>query len=83
MTDFVTYVSGVVYSLEPIRSADAYASATFVDVSEVEYTAVGKELRFNLIKHFTVAEGNSLTDITKDIVRGESTNVSWNITCNS
>ena len=69
MTDFVTYVSGVVYSLEPIRSADAYARATFVDVDDLKYTAVGKELRFNLIKPFVVAEGNSLHDIKKDIIR--------------
>ena len=83
MTDFVTYVSGVVYALEPIQYPDAYARATFVDVDEVSYSAEGKELRFNLIKPFTVAEGNTLNDITKDIVKGASTNVSWNITCNS
>ncbi len=74
-------VSGIVHSLEPIRSHVAYAHAVFGDnITQVSTSASGKELRFEVIGTQRVSKMATLDEVTEGLFTSDDNNVSWNIT---
>ena len=74
-------VSGIVHSLEPIRSHIAYARAVFGDnITQVRTSATGKELNFEVIGTQKVSKMATLDEMTEGLFTSDDNNVSWNIT---
>ena len=76
------FISGSVFSIDPVRSVKAYARATFADISSVNYWISpenDKEIRFSVIRPQTVSSLTTLDEVTEGIVIGDDTNVTWNV----
>ena len=72
-------VSGVLFSLEEVRSPRAYCNATFINPSDIHIIrAEGKAIYFRVITPVEVAETVSMKDIASSIVKGDS-NIIWNM----
>ncbi len=75
---YETKIAGVVYALDVIRDADAYARATFSDVSAVRYRAEGARLYFTVLG--SVSGNRTLSELTDGLIVGTDSNVTWDIT---
>jgi len=76
------FISGSVFSLDPVRSVTAYARATFADISSVTVWLSpenDKEIRFSVNRPQTVSSLTTLDEVTEGIVIGDDTNVVWNV----
>ena len=69
-------VSGKVHSLDPIRSPEYYARATFNTMDNLVVDSLGKVLMFEFTKPF---ETDSIDSLMNDIIT-ESSNVEWEFT---
>ena len=82
--EFMTYsvkVSGVVHSLDPIRSHTAYARAVFGDnLNQVRTSATGKQLMFEVIGSQQVSKMATLEEMTQGLFTSDDNNVTWDIT---
>lgn len=74
---YKTKLAGIVHALDPIRNADAYARATFSDLSVVRYRAEGKRLYFTVVG--TITGDMTLSELTDGLIVGNDTNVTWDI----
>ena len=76
------FIKGSVFSLDPIRSAKAYARATFINPGSVDVWVSSendKELCFSVKVPRTVSSLTTLDEVTDGIVIGDDTNVVWNL----
>lgn len=75
-------IRGRLHSLEPIRSAHAYANASFADGCHVTYEIDEqnpKVLLFTVKQHQTVPANATLREMTEGIMAGEDSNVTWEL----
>ena len=72
---FEVKVSGTVHALDDIRSAPAYARATFNDTKKLVAGADGKRLKFHYEDTFVV---ESISQLLIDLVT-DSSNVEWDL----
>ena len=71
-------VSGILFSLEPVRSPGRYVSATFINPSEVQILRCeGKQIHFRITKEIEVEDNVSMKEIANSII-SSSSNVLWN-----
>ena len=76
------FITGSVFSLDPVRSVTAYARATFTDLTSVDVWLSpenDKEVRFSVIRPQTVSSLTTLDEVTEGIIKGDDTNVVWNL----
>ena len=74
-------VSGIVHSLEPIRSHVAYARAVFGNnITQVRTSANGKELNFEVIGTQRVSKMTTLDEVTEGLFTSDDNNVEWFVT---
>ena len=72
-------VSGTIHSLDPIISPKGYARGTFTNPNDVSVEAVGKKLFFTCYTTHKMTPNDSIKDITDGILKGDDSNVEWNI----
>ena len=72
-------VSGTIHSLDPIISPKGYARACFNNPNEVSVAAEGKKLHFICYTSHKMIGKASISDITDGILKGDDSNVEWNI----
>ena len=69
--------SGVLFSLEDVRSPRAYCNATFLNPSDIHIIrAEGKAIYFRLLTDVEVEDTVSMKEIASSIVTGDS-NIIW------
>jgi len=76
------FITGSVFSIDPVRSVSAYARATFTDLSAIDVWLSpenNKEVRFSVIRPQTVSSLTTLDEVTEGIIKGDDTNVRWNV----
>ena len=80
---FKVFITGSVYSLDPVRNVNAYARATFADLDAVTYSVDpnnSKKIDFSVLNPQTFAGSPTLTEVTEGLIRGDdnNTNIVWN-----
>ena len=80
--NYVVTIRGYVYSIDPVRNVDAYARATFSDLSSIRYEidkTDSHKINFVVRRNQVLTDNNTITDITDGIVIGRDTNVTWSV----
>ena len=76
------FITGSVFSVDPVRSIGAYASRTFTDVEAVNYwmdSENPKEIHFSVIRPQFVEDNATFSDITDGLFIGDDRNVTWKL----
>ena len=76
------FISGSVFSVDPVRSVGAYAYKTFSDVEAVNYwldEENPKEIHFTVIRPQFVEDNATVADITDGLFLGDDRNVTWKL----
>ena len=76
------FISGSVYSVDPVRSVGAYAYKTFTDTEAVNYwldSENPKQIHFTVIRPQMVKDTATVSEITDGLFLGDDRNVTWNI----
>ena len=72
-------VSGVLFSLETVRSPGRYVQATFINPNEVQILkSEGNQIHFRITNDITVEDTVSMKEIANSII-SSSSNVIWNM----
>ena len=71
-------VSGILFSLEEVRSPGRYVQATFINPNEVQILkSEGKAIHFRITRDIEVEDTVPMKDIASSII-SSSSNVLWN-----
>ena len=78
--NYLSRVSGIIHSVDPIFNEMGYARACFgKNIHSVRVKAEGRKLHFQVVGLMKVSDESSLSELTQGLITGDDTNVSWTV----